>query len=419
MKRKNKVIMIAIFAIFLLVSNFSLVSKADNAKNLIGPKVDCTGKGLPSAEHIRKFESRAWNSNGETLRQLIIKHSLAQGVHPALVAAHASAESSMGLNNKCTQTAGKSALTGCGWPPSCASGCRCSNPYVLSDEAQIRCTVNVDKRAYLAATGGPGYSVYGQCSKYKNNNQAVWNCILCTYVHGFKDEQHCAYKSRILDFYCQWANYLGEEYDVEKPEEPWEIEEPELAEPAPDDSPTVYFLDPSFSLEKNYDFSVFFKTVKSAKALAENVEKCAKTKLKDTGEIKTESNFLGIKTYYRVYKSDLDACVEDNLPEGWELDCENKDISDDNYYMFCVPTNYNVKYYNVGKNSLGEYKVNIKFALYFKSVEKLVKFSSSCEDASTSTETYSCIAETTCNILGGSVESTLECEDPDKICCYY
>jgi hypothetical protein len=419
----NKIAIIVLFSIILTTFGSLDTSSADT-KNLIGPPVDCSGKGLPPSSHIQAFESVAWNSGGRTLRDLIISSALAQGVHPALVAAHATAESSMGQNNKCTDPnhatgqPAKSALTGCGWPPSCASGCGCSGSSVWSDAGQIKCTAEVDRKAYIAALGGPGYSVYGNCQKYKGNEEALWNCIFCTYVHGFLDEQNCAYKNRMLEYYCQWSNYLGGDYTVKEPEEEIEI---------PEGSSGAYEVEPSFKAEGNFVLN-YQQVIDESKELMDKMSQCSYYKDKDEegtandGNIYYEDDYPRYvkPTYYKKQEQDLDRCLEKNLPGSWEIDCEQLDEEDDEIFMFCVPTGYSVKIYNEEINRIEEVDVKIKFALQFEPKERTKAVFEECqslEGYGTGYDKYKCVYDIECtsNLMGYSVTYDLFELDPDSI----
>ncbi len=398
----TKITMIVLFVLILSVFNSTQITKAET-KKLIGPAVDCSGKGLPPASHIRTFESPAWNSGGKTLRELIISYSLVQGVHPALVAAHASQESSMGTNDICPTKTQKSSLTGCGWPPSCASGCGCSGSSVVSDAAQIKCTAEVDKKAYYAALGGPGYSVYGNCQKYASSPEATWNCIFCTYVHGFLDEQACSYRDRMMDFYCKWSNYLGDDYKVESPVE---IEVPE-------DSSGAYQVTPTVKVETKYTLGDYERTIEEAKQLYENVNNCEI--FKPSSETRTELD-EGILKTYRLFDRDLISCIEEYKPESWEVDCDGIDEDIDNMFLFCVPTDYYVKIYNNETNKVEEKQVTIKFALQFKIIRKAVQ--NTCE-GNIAGYSFNCVETLNqCQISDGKLDSSMSClTDELPYCC--
>ncbi len=420
--KKHEFITIVLFILLIVGASFFYSNNAiigfvtSENEDLIGPPAFCEGKGLPPESYIKAFESEAWNSGGKTVRQLVIQYSLSNGVHPALVAAHASKESSMGLNNKCTISSDKSALTGCGWYPYCAPGCECSNEHVWSDELQIKCTAEVDKKAYIAATGGSAYSVYGGCAKYKGNERKLWNCIFCTYVHGFKDEQSCGYNEDMLDLFCEWANYLGKDYEVEIPKD-YPIETTE-------DSSGSYEFTPKFSAETDFDLNDYDIIIKQAKLFMEQMDECAQEEWIDTGEPKPV--YYGINSavnYEKTQVSDLDTCISDHLPLRWELNCEDLDNEEDNIFMFCVPLDYYVKIYDSEKNKVEEKQIIVKFALEFKEYEQTIdatcsgtegKYSYSCVDLK-----QDCEGEITDSLIcqeGYCCESELDCKEEGEIC---
>jgi len=168
--------------------------------------LDCSDDGFPSQSYIDKFNSAAYNSGGKTRGQLMLEVGTESGVHPAIMAAAAQKESQMG--DAACYHGGKSSLTGCNWPTTCAPGCSCDYDDVWSDELQIRCTANTYKTAFMAASTGSTGSTYTPCSKYNSDPMLMWNCIICTYVHGFQDETSCGYADNLKEFYCQWYNYL-------------------------------------------------------------------------------------------------------------------------------------------------------------------------------------------------------------------
>jgi hypothetical protein len=177
--------------------------------DFLKPPVQTQGAGLPSQIYIDAIENIGWNSEGKSLKQLILETAIEYNVHPALLAAQATQESGMGTNNNCVNQVGLTALTGCGWPKQgCSDGCINHN-LCGSDAGQLRCTANVLTRAYKSVIGEDEYSVYPQCQNFANTEELKWQCILCTYVHGFTTNT-CDYKNNIYNFYAQWSNYFSE-----------------------------------------------------------------------------------------------------------------------------------------------------------------------------------------------------------------
>ncbi len=120
----------------------------------------------------------------------------------ALIATVAQKESS--FNNRCASY-GKSMLTGCGWPPSCASGCACDNEHVGSDDAQIKCTSETLKNNYDNPESSESYK---SCASMSGNER--WKCIFKIY-RGESDAAQEAYAQETFDFWAKWKNYLCED----------------------------------------------------------------------------------------------------------------------------------------------------------------------------------------------------------------
>ncbi len=446
MKTSRRLMIIVFVLIVLSVLGFGQTTDIQTTTvqttDLIGPSADCTGKGLPPQSHIQRFESVAWNSGGKTLRQIIIEESLAQGVHPALVAAHASKESGMGQN--ACHHAGKSSLTGCSWPGgSCRTGCS-YEPNCVNDETQIKCTARVDRRAYIAATGGAPYSVYGRCVDYKHNEEILWRCILCSYVLGTLGGLTCPYYDDILDFYCKWANYLGDDYQVRKPTETHHDLE------IPEDSSGAYQIMPSVNIETE-GLMDYEGIIAQSKELMQKMSSC--DIYKDTGETTTQTSnpyyssdypAHALPTGFKKQVTNLDACLDKHIPQNWEIDCENIDDEENNIYLFCVPLNYEVKIYNSEKNKVEDTEVKLKFALEFEVKERGYAVYQKCSDLEGYGGEYSryrCVYEMQCedynidpNILPGLIEIeptpqnppnswtatkiSPSCDQP-QICCEY
>lgn len=161
------------------------------------------GDTLPNQEFISAYEGSAFKSQG-TIKELTEEYANQYGVDPALIAAVATQESSMGTNNACTKV-GKTALTGCDWPPNCAKGCECSGRSVFSDEGQLKCTASVLRAAYEQASGNED-GTYSKCVSEYTNEADKWRCIFCVYVSG-EAGKTCDYQKSIFTLYKQWKKY--------------------------------------------------------------------------------------------------------------------------------------------------------------------------------------------------------------------
>ncbi|MBU2497115.1 MAG: hypothetical protein KJ767_03595 [Nanoarchaeota archaeon] len=167
----------------------------------IGPGIAASTK-LPAQNLINAYEKQAFKSQG-TIKELVDKYSKEYGVEPYLIASIASMESTMGTSSGC-KSVGKSILTGCKWPTSCASGCKCSSSDVYNDEGQVKCTANLLRNAYEQASGKES-GLYSGCKKYSNDLDK-WRCIFCMYNKGIV-MLNCDYQSNIFSFYKQWKKY--------------------------------------------------------------------------------------------------------------------------------------------------------------------------------------------------------------------
>lgn len=160
------------------------------------------GDTLPNQKFISAYEGPAFKSQG-TIKELTEKHANQYSIDPALIAAVATQESGMGTNNACTKV-GKTALTGCNWPPNCAKGCKCSSRSVFSDEGQLKCTASVLRVAYEQASGNED-GTYSKCVSYTTEADK-WRCILCVYVSG-EAGKTCNYQKLIFNLYKPWKKY--------------------------------------------------------------------------------------------------------------------------------------------------------------------------------------------------------------------
>ena len=176
----------------------------------------CQGGYRPSPTYTDRIKKRAFHSGGKSYYDLAVEVGIEKNVHPALLTTHMILESSMGAVNSCTST-GKTALTGCQWYVSCASGCKCNGWSVYSDSDQLKCTANTDRNA------ANFQGAYAKCSSYKNDPGKMWKCILCTYQGNYdKDIQlndndpryftkdgTCAYAENFKKNYCDWKAYFA------------------------------------------------------------------------------------------------------------------------------------------------------------------------------------------------------------------
>jgi peptidoglycan hydrolase-like protein with peptidoglycan-binding domain len=175
----------------------------------------CNNPGYwPSLTYLNQIRKSAFNSDGKSYHALAVAVGGAYRVHPALLTTHMILESGMGLNNKCTNS-GKTALTGCGWPTTCASGCSCDGKYVYSDKAQLDCTAETDKNAASFK------NAYAKCSSVPSDK--AWNCILCVYqgnydrdintadndARYFTRDGTCGYAENFKKEFCNWEAYFA------------------------------------------------------------------------------------------------------------------------------------------------------------------------------------------------------------------
>jgi len=179
----------------------------------------------PSNTYLKQLQAQPFQSTHHSYFDLFIATALQEGIDPALLATHAVLESSMGKNDACTSKQ-KSSLTGCGWYPSCSSGCECQNDFVRTDETQMVCTAETDLRAYEAARTGiaAGSGLYHECVSYKDSPEIFWNCIFCIYqgnydgiIDGgkyyFTRDKTCDYAEKAKKEYCTWRAYFDKEWD--------------------------------------------------------------------------------------------------------------------------------------------------------------------------------------------------------------
>lgn len=211
-----------------LVTNFEENIESHPGQSINFPKsiyyssasevVSCDRSSSLSKQYKERVKKEAWNSDGKTYLQLAKEVGAEKGVDPALLLAHATMESSLGQNDECTQIAGKSSLTGCGWYPKCSDGCRCEpheDGLFASDRAQLECSARVDNGAFKAE------GLYEKCGEYENNPMKFFNCIMCTYqgdyyeiLEGsggkkyFTRDGTCSYAKSMKSLYCGWKQYL-------------------------------------------------------------------------------------------------------------------------------------------------------------------------------------------------------------------
>ncbi|MFW5865495.1 MAG: NlpC/P60 family protein [Nanoarchaeota archaeon] len=179
---------------------------------------DCDGDETIAETHRRQAQQPAWKNEEKTYIEIASEVASETGVDMPLLLAHATIESSMGKENSCTDS-GKSSLTGCGWPSSCASGCKCEDTrgYFVSDKAQFECTARVDINAFLAK------GTYQRCEDHLDDKRKLFDCVMCTYqgsyytAHGegntksFSEDGTCEYAELMQDLYCGWKNELEDD----------------------------------------------------------------------------------------------------------------------------------------------------------------------------------------------------------------
>ncbi len=188
---------------------------------LVSPPFSC-GTALPTSAYMKQVTKASWNSGGKSYKTIAKEAGAAKNVSPALLVAHMVRESSLGQNNHCIAAAGKSALTGCGWPTTCSSGCRCTGTSVTSDLNQLLCTACADWKAKMEASTGKSYGVgaYTKCSSYKSDTNKMWKCIFCVYQGNygsditnsgrpyFTKDGTCDYAENMKLDFCKWKNYF-------------------------------------------------------------------------------------------------------------------------------------------------------------------------------------------------------------------
>jgi len=216
----------------------------------------------------------------------------------------------------------------------------------------------------------------------------------------------------MFDLFCQWANYLGDDYEVEIPEEsPIEI---------PQDSSGSYEFTPSFEAETEFDLYYYDTTIAQAKKLIKDIETCELSR--ETGETYTEEKTITdsitgmdevIEILFKNQEIDLTKCLDIHMPENWELDCEGKDEDyTDDTFMFCVPLPYELKIYNEETNKVEEINPSIKFAIEFERKE-LEPISNECEGIKGG-YSYTCLPA---NICSGDIDNTMVGCGEDYVCC--
>jgi len=182
------------------------------------PPFDCSHiTGLPSATYQTRYEKgKGLGDGSKTYKELVEAAAAKYCVDPVIIVAHLVKESSMGANDGCWQSAGKSAATGCGWPGSCAANCGCSNPWTGSQGAQIACTADLDSGAIKQAIDGAqqgndiiSAGLYTPCHSQFHNELDRWLCMFCRYQSG-NFETGCTYNQGATSMeneYCMWKNY--------------------------------------------------------------------------------------------------------------------------------------------------------------------------------------------------------------------
>ncbi len=138
---------------------------------------------------------------------------------------------------------------------------------------------------------------------------------------------------------------------------------------------------------------------------------------------------------------DFDTCLQENLPETWEIDCEQLDDEIDTKFMFCVPTDYSVKIFNHETQKIEEVEVKIKFALEFELKYRTKAVFEECEELvgyGSDYDLYKCVNNIECqpNLIGPplsifelttptskppfwSAEQANAVCDLGKVCCEY
>jgi len=232
---------------------------------------------------------------------------------------------------------------------------------------------------------------------------------------GFSKEKCCQigldYGPKVLSLYKSTCAQVGGQlsYDFVP------VETGESLVEVPEEGSGTYELSPSFRLESDYNLEGYELVIKQVKLFAEQMDECAQKEYKDKGEIETRTIGTNIEVKVKKQVSDLNKCVLKELPLGWEKDCEGLDTMQDNTFMFCAPTDYNVKLFNKETKKVEEAMVKIKFALQFKEYERTI--SANC-GTTVGKSRYECFDSLTeCRSSGGTPTGSFVCDEATEICC--
>jgi hypothetical protein len=241
---------------------------------------------------------------------------------------------------------------------------------------------------------------------------------------GYNKERCCQigldYGTKILAIYKTSCQQIGGKRPYETVP-PAEIpKEPDI----PDGASGVYQFEPTFKTETSFSLNSYQIAIDQAKQLAKDIEACKI--YKDTGETFSETSsvfdtttftFNQIIINYKKQKADTYKCLVEYKPVNWELDCENKDINEnDDTYMFCIPLPYKIKLLNEKTNKFEEITPKIKFAMVFETKEG-EPISTECSGEK-SGYIYSCSSVKECEVDNdGMNDPTMEGCDSGQICC--
>jgi hypothetical protein len=200
-------------------------------KDIVGPWSLCeSDSSTLSSTYKSRVQKTAWDSSSvisESYYEILVELAVDHDIDPALLALIAEKESGMGNDNSCTSSDSVSALTGCDWPTGTCLD-RVGYSDAESDRAQFKCSTLTLLKAYEQGKGLSSSGSYVGCADYKDDDEELWQCLLCVYNTGTASTS-CDYVRDLEERYCPWFNYFDDagvynEFDASKWEWDPEIE---------------------------------------------------------------------------------------------------------------------------------------------------------------------------------------------------
>jgi len=204
------------------------------------------------------------------------------------------------------------------------------------------------KEEFAIASYNGGASVIKNAIKKTGKEDPTWNEVeekltydLITYFE--KEGEKKDKVKEIKNYVLKVNNYRKKYAEIERGETTSKIATGAVidnVQETEEDSQLVrYYVNPSFKTEIDFDIDVFDKIKEKAIKLVENC----------TGSNEKE-NCINKK----IVEYNAEESQKEN-PVYWALNCDEKESTDENIYVFCVDTN----------KKINNEKVIIKFALYF------------------------------------------------------